>query len=110
MSTSRVIAVLLSLFVLALPCPARSSGEASALAWCTGDSGPPVCGGQYVAIAPQCLVAGARSCLMRRARDAAAADDCALAIRLARICQCHNPVVRDALEEALVCNWLRTQP
>jgi len=47
-------------------------------------------------------------CLIAEGRKAAAAENCGLALRLARVCQCHDPAVREAMDEAVVCEWLRT--
>jgi hypothetical protein len=83
------------------------ASTASALAWCDQHARMPSCPAEFLAVAPQCLASGFRSCLIAEARAAAAADNCGLALRLARACQCHSPATRDALDEAAVCEWLR---
>ena len=85
-----------------------ASGEATALAWCATDTAIPSCTKEYAIVAPPCLGGGFRACLIEKARNAARSNDCAVAFKLARVCQCHNPGVRDALEEGAVCDWLRS--
>ena len=85
-----------------------AAGEATALAWCATDTAIPSCTTEYAIAAPSCLGDGFRSCLIEKARNAAHSDDCAVAFKLARVCQCHNPTVRDALEVTAVCEWLKS--
>lgn len=93
--------------LLLLAVRAWGAGEASALQWCAQDSATPSCTAQYAILAPQCIDGGFRSCLVGKARQAARTDNCAVAFKLARLCQCHNPTVRDALEQGAVCDWLQ---
>jgi hypothetical protein len=86
---------------------AGASGEAAALAWCATDTAVPSCTKEYAIVAPPCLGGGFRSCLIEKARIAARSDNCAVAFKIARVCQCHNAGIRDALEEHAVCEWLR---
>jgi hypothetical protein len=92
---------------LALRHTASATGEADALTWCAQDTGVPICAPQYMALAPQCLGSGFRSCVIGKARDAARSDNCALALKLAKLCQCHNAAVRDSLDQIAVCDWLK---
>jgi hypothetical protein len=87
---------------------AGASGEAAALAWCASDRTIPSCTAEYATVAPACLGEGFRACLIEKAANAARSNDCGVALKLARVCQCHNPAVRDALEESAVCDWLRS--
>jgi hypothetical protein len=100
------VATLLALGI-ALPTSALAS-TVSALEWCSRSTRMPSCPAQVLAVAPQCLASGFRSCLIAEGRKAAQADNCALALELARACQCHDPAARDALEEGAVCEWLRS--
>lgn len=86
------------------------------LQWCIGnysrDPGETNCPGDYVATYPECLTGGGRACLMSKAIQAAKANDCANAFRLAQICQCHNDGARDEIRAAgpqAVCDFLKTR-
>jgi hypothetical protein len=85
-----------------------SASTASALEWCAQSTTAPSCPTEFMAVAPQCLASGFRSCLIEEARKAAAADNCRRALQLARTCQCHNAGVRNSLDESVVCDWLRS--
>ncbi len=92
--------------------PSRKPNWEQHLDWCSsnGDAGPHVyCEADYAATYPGCLLSGGRSCLMQKARSSARAGDCANAMRLASLCQCHNNVAQRAIGLAgidEVCRYL----
>jgi TPR repeat protein len=55
------------------------------------------CPNEYVPVARECIVVGGRSCLMRKAIDAANVNHQAEAVRLSLITQCHNPAAADQI-------------
>jgi hypothetical protein len=81
--------------------------------WSSRDTGSPDCPGEYVGLASVCLINGNRKCLISRAVTAANSQQCAQALRLAVVSQCHNPAAFHAIEEAgesVVCTYLRSLP
>jgi hypothetical protein len=78
----------------------------------TSDPGETNCPDQYAATEPACIVGGGRACLMARAIDSAKANNCAYALRLTLITQCHNGAAQQAIGGAgqqAVCNYLKTK-
>jgi hypothetical protein len=71
---------------------AQSDQVSDVIAACAQDTGPADCPATYQALhASDCLGSnGNRSCLIRMAKEAAAANDCARAYQLAYACQCHS--------------------
>jgi hypothetical protein len=55
------------------------------------------CPNAYIGVAPECLATGGRSCVMRKAIDAAERNKQAEAVRLSLITQCHNPQAADQI-------------
>lgn len=56
-----------------------------------GDAGSKVdCPADYLARYPECFLAGGRSCLMSKARQAATANNCEWAMELVLLTQCHS--------------------
>lgn len=104
MRNMRVIAVLIA---LGIGGAAASADPLAALARCAADAGTPACPERYLTIAPQCLREAGGPCLVALARKAAASDDCARALRLARLCLCDHPEDAFALDGASACAWLR---
>jgi hypothetical protein len=81
---------------------------------CAQDTGPADCPATYQALrASDCIgAAGNRACLIRMAREAAAANDCSRAYQLAYACQCnqYQEAGRTSLKTAgpdAVCKALR---
>ena len=81
---------------------------------CAQDTGPADCPATYQALrASSCLGPnGGRSCLIRMAKEAAAANDCVRAYQLAYACQCNSgqDTGRELLKSAgtdSVCKALR---
>jgi hypothetical protein len=59
------------------------------IGWCAQETGPAQCPATYQAVrASDCLGSGNRSCLVRKATEAAAANDCDRAYQLVYACQC----------------------
>ena len=92
----------------------QTTGDLQAqIAWCAQDTGPAQCPATYQAVrASDCLGAGNRSCLVRKASEAAAANDCDRAYPLVYACQCGSgqEAARDMLKtagSAAVCKALK---
>jgi len=83
--------------------------------WCiqNSDAGGSVdCADKYAVTYPECILAGGRSCLMKKAIQSAKDGDYANAYRLAQICQCHNVTARDEIRDAgqkAVGDYLKTK-
>jgi len=78
----------------------------------TTDPGETNCQDQYAATEPACIVGGGRQCLMVRAIDSAKANNCAYAMRLTLITQCHNGQAQQGIGGAgqqAVCAYLKTK-
>ena len=83
------------------------------ISWCAQDTGPADCPATYQALrASDCLrVNGNRACLIRMAKEAAAANDCGRAYQLVYACEC-NPrqeSARNSIKAAgqdAVCKYL----
>lgn len=78
--------------------------------WSIGYSGAPDCPDQYARTEPHCLNEGNRSCLMRSAIQSAKRNNCAYAMRLTLITQCHNPNAQRVIVsggEFPVCQYLK---
>jgi hypothetical protein len=100
----------------ASPCFAQGADALQApIAACSTDTGPADCPATYQAIrATDCLgAAGNRACLIRMAKEAAAANDCNQAYKLVYACQCNayqEPArnVIKAAGPAGVCKFLKS--
>lgn len=90
------------------------------LAWSSSNTGVPDCPAFYNEVpgGSACLAAGIgggtgvgnRSCLMSIAKGAAQVGDADLALRIALICQCHNPGAQRQIQTAgatAVATWLK---
>lgn len=84
------------------------------IAWCAQDKGAPDCPVTYQTLrADECLRSNEnRSCLIRLAREAAAAGNCGRAYQLAYACQCNGSQEsgRNAITAAgqnAVCKYLK---
>jgi hypothetical protein len=94
---------------------AQKPGWQTHIDWCiqNSDAGGSVdCPDKCAATYPECIVAGGRSCLMKKAIQSAKDGDYANAYRLAQICQCHNVNARDEIRNAgqtAVGNYLKSK-
>jgi hypothetical protein len=85
----------------AAKCKTLSAGDQNwknNIDWCIGNSdagGSVDCPQQY--IYPECIVAGGRSCIMRKGIQSAKDGDYANAFLQAKVCQCHNTNARDGI-------------
>jgi hypothetical protein len=78
----------------------------------TTDPGQANCQADYLATYPACLTGGGRACLMTKAIASAKANDCANALRVSLITQCHNGGAQSQIGGAgadAVCNYLKTK-
>jgi hypothetical protein len=69
------------------------------------------CTEQYVVVGPECLVDGGRSCLMRKAINAAYNNDCTQALKLSEITQCHNISAANeimSMGPLAICDYLKS--
>ena len=97
-------------------CYAQGAGDLqSSVSWCAQDTGDPGCPVTYQTLrANECLQNNQnRSCLIRLAKEAAAANDCARAYKLVYACQCDasQEAGRNAITtagQAAVCKYLRS--
>ena len=87
----------------------------SSISWCAQDTGAPDCPVTYQTLrANKCLDSNEnRSCLIRLAKEAAAANNCARAYQLVYACQCNasQEAARNAITAAgpdAVCKYLRS--
>jgi hypothetical protein len=99
---------------LALAQTAQPAPDVAAqIAACAQDTGFAGCPSTYQAVrASDCLGAGNRSCLVRKATEAASRNDCDRAFQLVSVCQCgpRREAERDALDKAgpaAVCRILK---
>ena len=70
------------------------------------------CPDKYLTTYPECQVSGGRSCMMKKAIQSAKDNDCANALRVSLITQCHNTPARDQISragQAAVCRYLKTK-
>ena len=93
---------------------AQSDSLPSVIGACASDTGPADCPATYQVLrASDCVgAAGNRACLIRLAKEAAAANDCSRAYQLAYACQCNRDqqAGRTSLKNAgpdAVCKALR---
>jgi hypothetical protein len=78
----------------------------------TTDPGETNCVDQYLATEPACVTGGGRACLMSRAINSAKANNCAYAMRLTLITQCHSGGAQQAIGGAgpdAVCSYLKSK-
>ena len=94
--------------------PALAQDLASTLNTCSQDTGPAGCPTTYQALrATECLgTGGNRACLLRMAKQAAAANDCGRAYQLVYACGCdkYQDATRDTIKAAgqdAVCKALK---
>ena len=109
---SAIVAAAVSSHSVAQP---ASNDYTAQIAWCAQDKGPADCPVTYQTLAAgDCLRSNDnRSCLIRLAKEAAAAGDCGRAYKLVYACQCNKSQesARSALAAAgpnAVCKYLTT--
>lgn len=83
-----------------------ASDPLAALASCGAAADATPCPARYLALAPQCLRGASGPCVLGLARKASERNDCAQALRLARLCLCDDSAAA-ALDPAATCEWLR---
>jgi len=95
-------------------CFAQGDALRGTISSCSTDTGPPDCPATYQAVrAEDCLgPQGNRSCLIRLAKEAAAANDCKRAYQLVYACSCSpaQTSARDTIKTAGpdgVCKFLK---
>lgn len=109
----------LSLVVCVLLCTCAAFGQKpewqAHLDWSISNSdagGSVDCPDKYLATYPECHANGGRACMMRKAIQSAKDNDCANALRVSLITQCHNVPARDKIRDAgqeNVCRYLKSK-
>lgn len=82
--------------------------------WCAADTGPVDCPERYSNTEnAKCLESGGRRCLLEDAIHLAKQNNCAKALEMVLVCQCHNRAVAAGIENAgerVVCDYLAAKP
>src|SRR5260221_6992010 len=93
----RIMSLLTGLVLAALAASAQKPDWQEHLDWSirNSDAGGSVdCPDKYLATYPECHISGGRSCMMKKAIQSAKDNDCANALRVSVITQCHNVTAR----------------